>query len=233
MYPSQLSGDFVKPFRDEAQDEFDCLFAYYSGAGGNINFNSPIKGEKIYSTFLDAIPEFMRATAASIDAEKKAEIGTIKTASTWYTQAIRKDSAERVKQAKEVQSAGRDTAEGKALIAKYGFSNKYEPGSIVSRNESYGDTQDVPFSCITFGEIAFCAFPYEMFDTNGKECRDASPYETTFILSLAGGGYGYIPSAFAYPHGGYEASICRFAEGCGENFVGAMLELLNQCKAAA
>ncbi len=233
MYPAQVSADFIAPFRDAAEEELDCLFAYYSGAGGNINFNSPIPGEKIYATFLDTIPEFMRATNMALDAEKKAEVGTIRSASAWHTQAIRKDSPERVAQAKEVQSAGRDTAAGKSLIAKYGFANKYEPASVVSRNTSYGETMDVPLSAIAFGEIAFTAFPYEMFDTNGKECRDASPYDMTFVLSLAGGGYGYIPSAFAYPHGGYEVSICRFTEGCGEAFVSTMLNLLNQCKTGA
>ena len=233
LYPAQVSADFIAPFRDAAEKELDCLFAYYSGAGGNINFNSPIPGEKIYATFPDTIPEFMRATNMALDAEKEAKLGTIRSAFKWHTQAIRKDSPERVAQAKEVQNAGRDSAQGKALIAKYGFLNKYEPGSIVSRNTSYGDSLDVPLSAIAFGDLAFCAFPYEMFDTNGKECRDGSPYDMTFILSLAGGGYGYIPSAFAYPHGGYEVSICRFTEGCGEAFVATMLDLLNQCKNAA
>ncbi|MBE6712164.1 MAG: hypothetical protein E7580_01445 [Ruminococcaceae bacterium] len=233
MYPAQLSADFVAPFRDAAEKELDCLFAYYSGAGGNINFNSPIPGEKIYATFLDAIPEFMRATNMALDAEKEAQVGTIRSAFAWHTQAIRKDPPERVAQAKEVVDAGRETTEGKTLIGKYGFLNKYEPTSIVARNTTYGATEDVPLSAIAFGDIAFTAFPYEMFDTNGKECRDASPYDMTFVLSLAGGGYGYIPSAFAYPHGGYEVSICRFTEGCGEAFVATMLNLLNQCKAGA
>ena len=233
LYPAQVSADFVAPFRDAAEKELDCLFAYYSGAGGNINFNSPIPGEKIYATFPETIPAFMDATNMALDAEKEAKVGTIRSAFKWHTEPIRKDPAERVKQAQEVVEAGRDTAEGKALIAKYGFLNKYEPGSIVSRNTSYGETLDVPLSAIAFGDIAFTAFPYEMFDTNGKECRDGSPYDMTFVLSLAGGGYGYIPSAFAYPHGGYEVSICRFTEGCGEAFVATMLDLLNQCKNAA
>ena len=233
LYPAQVSADFVAPFRDAAEKELDCLFAYYSGAGGNINFNSPIPGEKIYATFLDAIPAFMDATRMALDAEKAAQVGTIRSAFQWHTQAIRKDSPERIAQAKEIVKVGRETPAGQALIAKYHFDSKYEATSVVTRNETYGATQDVPLSAIAFGDIAFCAFPYEMFDTNGKECRDASPYDTTFILSLANGGYGYIPSAFAYPHGAYEASICRFTEGCGEAFVATMMNLLNQCKNAA
>ena len=96
-----------------------------------------------------------------------------------------------------------------------------------------GETNDIPFSVITCGDLAFCAFPYEMFDTNGKEVRDSSPYDMTFILSLAGGGYGYIPSALAFPHGGYEVSICDYVPGSGEEFANVSIGLLNQCKNAA
>ena len=54
----------------------------------------------------------------------------------------------------------------------------------------------------------------------------------TFINSLAGGGYGYIPTKEAFPHGGYEVGICRYTEGCGEQFVAFMTDLLKQCKSA-
>lgn len=69
-----------------------------------------------------------------------------------------------------------------------------------------------------------------MFDTNGKEVRDASPYKMTFISSLTGGGFGYIPSAYAFPHGGYEVYVTRFVMGTGEALVQESLKLLNQCK---
>ena len=69
-----------------------------------------------------------------------------------------------------------------------------------------------------------------MFDTNGKEIRDASPCKTTFVCTLSGGGFGYVPSAFAFPHGGYEVNNCQFVEGSGEEFAREFVRLLTECK---
>ena len=78
----------------------------------------------------------------------------------------------------------------------------------------------------------FTAFPYEMFHENGRQTREGSPYKMTFVNSLAGGSFGYIPTKEAFPHGSYEVVTCKYTEGCGEQFVADMLSLLNQCKNA-
>ena len=231
-YPNKLSADFVYPFRKQAQKKWDCLFAYQSGAGGDVNFNSLIPGEKIYADFEAAIAGFMTATEKALNSEEKAELGTIKTAAAFSTATVKKDSAERISHARKCQALS-DGEQLTRLLKEYGFSTKYEPGMVIKRNTELGDTEDVPLSCITFGDVAFAAFPYEMFHENGKQCRDASPFKMTFINSLAGGGYGYIPTKEAFPHGGYEVGVCRYTEGCGEAFVADMLTLLNQCKTDA
>ena len=228
-YPLQLSADFVEPFRKQAQKKWDCLFAYQSGAGGDVNFNSLIPGERIYSDYEAAIEGFMIATEKALNTEEKAELGTIKTAAGWCTATVKKDSKERISHARSC-AALEEGEQLTRLLKEYGFSTKYEPNMVIKRNTQMGDTEDVPLSCITFGDIAFAAFPYEMFHENGKQCRDASPFKMTFINSLAGGGYGYIPTKEAFPHGGYEVGICRYTEGCGELFVDYMTDLLNGCK---
>ncbi len=230
LYPEQLSADFILPFRQQAEKKFDCLFAYQSGAGGNINFNSAIPGEDPYPTFLDAIPEFIRATEEALSKEEKAELGTIHSTASIYTATVKKDSEERVKQAIECQSAGWESELGISLLKKYGFETKYDASHTISRNREKGETEDVNFSAITFGDIAFTAFPYEMFDTNGKEVRDGSPYKMTFICSLTNGSMGYMPSALAFTNGSYEVLSCPYVPGCGEEFANEMLRLLNLCK---
>ena len=102
----------------------------------------------------------------------------------------------------------------------------------LERDDELDATEDVPLSCITFGDIAFAAFPYEMFHENGRQTREGSPYKMTFVNSLAGGSFGYIPTKEAFPHGSYEVVTCKYTEGCGEQFVADMLTLLNQCKNA-
>ena len=226
---NMLSADFVHPFRQKAQEKWDCLFAYYSGAGGNINFKSNIPGERYYETPNDAIAEFMGSTQRAMEAEEKVEPGKVVGARNLYPGKVRHDPEERVRQAQEVVSAGYETANGMALMAKYGFDSHFEPAFIVTRSR-LGETLDIPMTAVAFGEIAFTGHPYEMFHENGKEVRDLSPYKTTFICTLSGDALGYIPSALVYSNGGYETFNCRFAAGTGEELVQEAVRLLNECK---
>ena len=67
-----------------------------------------------------------------------------------------------------------------------------------------------------------------MFDTNGVEVKRGSPFETTFVLSCAGGNYDYIPSMLAFPHGGYEVFRCRYVKGTAEQLVDGFLSMLKE-----
>ena len=113
---------------------------------------------------------------------------------------------------------------------------RLEAGKVVGIREDYLATakgnwkKAIPFGAITCGDLGFVSAPYEMFDTNGKEIRDASPCKTTFVCTLSGGGFGYVPSAFAFPHGGYEVNNCQFVEGSGEEFAREFVRLLTECK---
>ena len=230
VYPGAVSADWVHPFREQAEKEFDCLFAYQSGAEGNINFVSPIPGERKYQTFVQAIPSFITATKASLKAEEKVEVGSIRSASTVAVATVRKDSPERIAMAEQVSALGDDDEAKSALCKQFGFESKYEAGGILTRNKEKGDTEEVPLNCITFGDLAFAAFPFEQFDTSGKQVRDTSPFKMTFINGLSGGTYGYMPTQEAFPHGGYEVVVCPYTAGCAELFVAEMQKLLDQCK---
>ena len=105
---------------------------------------------------------------------------------------------------------------------------QYETSLYDGRTTS--GIKKVNFSAFTIGDIGFVAAPYEMFDTNGQEVRAASPCKTTFVCSLTNGGFGYVPAAYAYPHGAYEVEITQFREGSGEEFAQELVRLLNACK---
>ncbi len=232
MYPDQLSADFIKPFRDTAEKELDCLFVYHSGASGNLNFNSAIPGEKKYPNFIDAIDGFMIATREALSKEEKANTGKIVAMEENYVATVNHDSPEIVALAKKIDKIGSETPEGTALRNANGLGSKRHINAIITR-AGMGETQDIPLCAITFGDIAFTAFPYEMFDKNGKDCREASPFKMTFICSLANGANGYIPTTEAFPHGSYEVVVCRFVQGTGEGLVDKMVSLLNACKEKA
>ncbi len=229
MYKNQLSADFITPFRDTAEKELNCYFAYHSGASGNLNFKSVIPGERKYPNFIQAIDGFMIATRDALSKEDKANTGKIIAVEDTYVAKVHHDSEDRVAKAKEVKNAGYESAQGELLIKKYGFASYREARAIVTRS-GMGETEDVRLSCITFGDIAFTAFPYEMFDKNGKDCREASPFKMTFICSLTNGGHGYIPTKEAFPHGSYEVFVCRYVQGTAEELVDKMVSMLNECK---
>ncbi len=113
---------------------------------------------------------------------------------------------------------------------------KLQTGKLQGIYEEYQATakgnwkKGIPFGAITCGDLGFIAAPYEMFDTNGKEIRDASPCKMTFICTLTNGGFAYVPSALAFTHGEYEVDNCQFIEGSGEEFANEFVRLLKECK---
>ena len=70
-----------------------------------------------------------------------------------------------------------------------------------------------------------------MFDTNGMEIKEGTPFEMTFIISYAWPAYmGYIASELAWTHGGYECDNSVYVRGTAEELVAAYLGMLKELK---
>ena len=70
-----------------------------------------------------------------------------------------------------------------------------------------------------------------MFDNNGMQIKEASPYKATFILTNADGALAYLPSIEAYTiYGGYEVDNTDFAPGEGEKLVAVYIDMLKKHK---
>lgn len=222
-----VSADFIHYFREAAEKELDVNFVYHQGAGGNVNFLCAIPGDQKYSGSSGSAEGFMIATREALGKEETVQTGKIRSLARDTTVTVRKEPEELVKLAKKVMAAP-ETERG-TLAAQYGFESWRHANSTIGRSQK-GETEDIPLNAITFGEIAFCAFPYEMFDQNGKEVREASPFKVTYVCSLANGSYGYIPTTFAFPHGTYEVNACQYVMGTGEQLAQSMVTMLNECK---
>ena len=134
-----------------------------------------------------------------------------------------------VDKATEIIDAENDDVR-KELSDKYGIAYKYEPGIIVRRSK-LGETEEMPLAAVALGDLAMGFFPFEMFDTNGKQLREASPYKMTFPCGYSLNYLGYMPSCNAVPHGGYEVFMCRYIAGTGEHVVLALLEIIQSMNA--
>lgn len=65
-------------------------------------------------------------------------------------------------------------------------------------------TTEVVLQAIRIGDLAICTLPFEVLVEIGLELKEKSPAADTFVVELANGGYGYLPSPEQHALGGYE-----------------------------
>lgn len=87
------------------------------------------------------------------------------------------------------------------------------------------------------GEAALVAYPGEMFVDYQLEMEHASPFKKTFTLAYSNGCIGYVPTAKAFPEGGYEVDhayryygTLMITSACERMIKSATGEMLNGLK---
>ena len=70
-----------------------------------------------------------------------------------------------------------------------------------------GGSEALELQAFKVGEGAFVAIPGEVFVEIGLNLKRNSPFKHTFVCSYTNGCIGYIPTARAFPEGGYEVDI--------------------------
>lgn len=63
---------------------------------------------------------------------------------------------------------------------------------------------DVPIQAFAIGNIGIVAIPFETFAEIGLEIKERSPFKHTFVIELANGSFGYLPTPEQHKLGGYE-----------------------------
>ncbi len=82
--------------------------------------------------------------------------------------------------------------------------------------------------CIAIDNTAFLSFPGELYTEIGLKIKAASPFSRTYIIGLANGCVGYIPTRKAIGEGGYAEDVRRVDAGAEEAILSKSLELLKQ-----
>ena len=81
---------------------------------------------------------------------------------------------------------------------------------------------------IRIGDAVFVTFPNEVFTEIGLAVKEQSPVEKTFIIGLASGHGGYIPTKAEFLEGGYAPDMTRFGPTCGDVCIDTALKLISQ-----
>ena len=69
-----------------------------------------------------------------------------------------------------------------------------------------------------------------MFAGTGLTIKEGSPFATTLVSGYTGPNDGYLPTADAYPLGGYEIEVTPFAPEAADVAAAAALKLLHDLK---
>ena len=239
-HPHRLSGgsdptitaDIVGFFRSEMERRTGCLLAYATGGSGNENSVSRIKEEmaapepydhgKILADFAcRAFRNFKEVGNVGVDAAELVLELPLN-----HTQDHLVPEAEKIQ---ALWQAHNDTRLCAIAGAPYGINSPYHAGAILRKAKM---AQSFPLSiyALKVGDVGIAVAPYEMYDSNGLQIKEASPFALTVIATCANTIEGYVPSALGWEHGGYSCDTTRFCPGSGEELAGHYINLLTKLK---
>lgn len=172
-----------------------------SGDVNNINFKAEAKktmpGERC-RLVADAV-----ATAAvkAIENAEYSDRVTLKAVTAELELGVRKPTAEEIRRAEGIL----EKAKGRELK---GLEEIYARESVLIAK--YPDKVKVPLQVMRVGPVVVAAIPCETFAEIGLAIKKGhSPLKMTFVVSLANGYFGYLPTPAHHALGGYETWRAR------------------------
>ena len=94
-----------------------------------------------------------------------------------------------------------------------------------------GQPRQTTLQAMVIGEVAIVGVPGELFTSLGVDLKERSPFQHTYVVSLANDWMGYLPDREAHTLGGYQTwmGLHSYAEeGTGERMVDESLRMLQQ-----
>ncbi len=187
----------------------DTTAMFLQGAEGNVNHIDafdPAQGRGFKEA--QRIGDAVALAAASARGGAGPVAGPVRVSSQSLLLPPRKLTAEQVRQAEQVvaQSTGQTGPKGQVdgipdlLFAQdqLELSRRAEP-------------RPAEVQVLRIGDLAWVALPGEFFVEFGLEIKKRSPARVTFVVGLANGSVGYVPTEEAFAQGGYEPTPWRFS----------------------
>jgi len=140
---------------------------------------------------------------------------------------VRKPSPDDLKRAHEILGSTEQLINGN-LSAREAI---YARETLQLRE--YPDTMPIRLHSIRLGDLCINTTPCETFVEIGLELKESSPFETTFIIELANGYNGYLPTPQQHEWGGYEtwrAKSSYLEVDASTKIVAAFEEMMTELK---
>jgi len=216
QFEGRISADIVGPIRDVLEAEGDAYAVYLQGACGNTNSVTRIPEEKEHWAENYWKSGVMIGECAKEALNHATPLALGKLQFTWndFTCHVNHAKTHLADQARAINNEP-DPEKKEQMMEEAGITSRYEVGSIIKR-AAFGPTREMPLSSLVCGDLAMGFAPVELFDTCGKNFREASPCPMTFFCGYSMGYHSYMPSAMAFPNLGYEVLQCHYVPGTGE-----------------
>ncbi|NLS92615.1 MAG: hypothetical protein GXX96_10695 [Planctomycetaceae bacterium] len=202
---NNLSADYFAAFADRIQellsaDRLDPPFvgAMSNGTSGNINNNDYSKPREKRQPY-----EKIRIVA---DQCAQAVYGQYKKL-TWHD-SVSLDMRQRELELGVRKPTPAQLEHAKMVLAdpnrKDQFPHERNYASKAIQQLESPDTVKVVLQAVRIGDVGISAIPFEVFSEIGLELKARNPFQPSFTIELANGGYGYLPTPEQHELGGYE-----------------------------
>ena len=230
MGDTAISSDVAGAFRDALEKKSGVNVLYLNGASGNINPKSRISDENVVKTHKEWGEKMADYAMSALENTQPVSLGALQNKQIVIDAPVNHAFDHLYDQAAEINdyfNTTKDFSGANAMCAEAGISSVYHADTIVA-NSRRGQTMTMELDVYSIGDIAFVFAPVEIFDTNGMQIKEASPYAMTFICGYANFCQGYMPSEAAYEMIGYEVATSCWAKGTAEQVVSEFLTMLNE-----
>ncbi|HPS08148.1 MAG TPA: hypothetical protein PLG22_11490 [Kiritimatiellia bacterium] len=203
---SDISADYFGMFNDRMQellgaDRQDPPFISIlsNGASGDINnidFTKP--GEKLppYGKMRIVADDVAQKVHAAYQTIQWRDRVTLAAAFEEIELKLRRPTPEQLARARNILALKKAGTEPKLLEGIYAE-------RTVSMSE-LPESDKFPLQAFLIGEVGIVTFPNEPFCEIGLELKRRSPFKPTFVVELAHGSFGYLPTPEQHTLGGYE-----------------------------
>ena len=233
VHPDKICADFLHEFRRVTEESGEFTVCYLQGGCGNLNTYSKLDPDACNDDYDRAGRLIGEGVLRALENAEERRFDGFAVAKEIYVgncNHTRDHLVEKAREArKKYRESGLDREHGQYIFTEAGFESDHECAQIISKSE-LPKTREVPLCTVCFGDVGMTFAPFEMFDTNCKQIRDASPFEFTMTVGYTNFRHHYLPGAYGFSNKGYEALQCFFIPGTGETVALEFLKQLKQAK---
>lgn len=193
-----------------------------SGDINNINFRNPRPRKKPYEQISFVGKDVAKKVHAAMETLKYQDDVTLAAVYREPTIAWRRVSDEQRKWAEDTIAAGKKTDRDLSFIY----------AQRTMRLTEYPETTTVPLHVLRIGDVCIGTMPFEVFAEIGLDFKSRCPIQPAFMVELAHGYYGYLPTPRQHRLGGYETWLGtnRVELAASDKLLDALLEMAAELK---